>query len=53
MEGLKTAGGVEGDSEVACKGWRKGRRTLVGVNLVAQCEQKKTQKQNKKAGQTW
>ena len=48
MEGLKTAGGVEGDSEVACKGWRKGRRTLVGVNLVAQCEQKKNTKTKQK-----
>lgn len=34
VEGLETAGCVEGDTEVTCEGRRKGRRTLVRVNLV-------------------
>lgn len=50
MEGLETARGVEGDSEVACEGWRESRRPLVGVDLVVRCEHKNTEKRQDRPG---
>ena len=46
MEGLETAGCVEGDAEMSCERWGQGGRTLVRVNLL-QCKRAVTQKRRK------